>query len=245
MIKRLMVTLAAGGLLLVGSGIPAFAEVLITPLEASPELRLKATKSLPPSEFKPRTAAQIAADPGPKLNAYGSLACIDTPDGGTKCFGTGTYVPPTKPTKANLTDGLILSATRTIGLPTLKIQIEPGGATLVNLDTIFHTNPQPFSRTIDLLGFTIDLIAAPAYYTWRHGDRTSQTTRIPGRPYPDKDITHRYTKTAKQITPSVDVSYSVRYRIDGGTWQTIDQQLLASGPTTNLEVKEATALLTH
>ena len=245
MIKRLMVTLAAGGLLLVGSGIPAFAEVLITPLEASPELRLKATKSLPPSEFKPRTAAQIAADPGPKLNAYGSLACIDTPDGGTKCFGTGTYVPPTKPTKANLTDGLILSATRTIGLPTLKIQIEPGGATLVNLDTIFHTNPQPFSRTIDLLGFTIDLIATPAYYTWRHGDRTSQTTRIPGRPYPDKDITHRYTKTAKQITPSVDVSYSVRYRIDGGTWQTIGQQLLASGPTTNLEVKEATALLTH
>jgi len=223
---------------------PAFADVKVKPRDGA-ELLLKAEKKAPPSEFKSRTAAQIAADPRPKLNAYGSLRCIDAPEGGTRCFGTGLNAPPPTPTKANITDGLVLNAARTIGLPTLKIQIEPGAATLVNLDTIFHANPQPFSRTIDLLGFTIDLVATSAYYTWRHGDRTSQTTRRPGRPYPNKDITHRYKRTAKQIAPSVDVSYSIRYRVDGGTWQTIGQQLVASGPTTDLEVKEATALLAH
>ena len=223
----------------------AVAGVRVDPNPENPELTLVAKKKLPPPEFRPRSAAQIAADPGPKLNAYGSLACIDTPDGGTKCFGTGTYVPPSEPTKADITEGMVLSAARTIGLPTLKVEIEPGGATLVNLDTIFHANPQPFSRTVDLLGFTISLVATPAYYTWHHGDRTSQTTRMPGRPFPDKDITHRYTKTAQQIAPSVDVSYSVRYRVDGGAWQTIGQQLLASGPSADLEVKEATALLAH
>ena len=212
----------------------------IIPDPFSPKVHIKAQKEMAPA--KPRTAA---ARPAAEMNDYGSLRCIDAPEGGTRCFGTGLNAPPPTPTKANITDGLVLNAARTIGLPTLKIQIEPGAATLVNLDTIFHANPQPFSRTIDLLGFTIDLVATSAYYTWHHGDRTSQTTQRPGRPYPDKDITHRYMRTAKQIAPSVDVSYSIRYRVDGGTWQTIGQQLVASGPTTDLEVKEATALLAH
>ncbi|MEO6470184.1 MAG: hypothetical protein ABIR57_00090 [Aeromicrobium sp.] len=129
-------------------------------------------------------------------------------------------------------------------MPRLKINIQPGTATLVNLDTIFYARPQLFQRTITLLGYTIDLVASPTRYTWRHGDGTAHTTTKPGNPYPSKDVTYRYQKPSKRVSPSVDVTYRVRYRVDGAGWQTLSQTLTASGPTGDLEVKEATPVLT-
>ena len=40
------------------------------------------------------------------------------------------------------------------------------------------------------------------------------------------------------------MTYRVRYRVDGGAWNTIGQTLLASGPAAELEVKEAAPVLT-
>jgi hypothetical protein len=58
-------------------------------------------------------------------------------------------------------------------------------------------------------------------------------------------VTYRYRQPAEAVSPRVDVTYRVRYRVDGGSWNTIDQTLLASGPTAQLEVKEAVPVLTH
>ncbi|MGZ5372672.1 MAG: hypothetical protein ACXWXC_00160 [Aeromicrobium sp.] len=177
-----------------------------------------------------------------KRNAWGGFACLDLADGTKQCFGQPAIPPPVTPDE--LTSGDILSAIKQIGLPSLKINIQPGNETLVNLDTIFYARPQPFRRSVDLLGFDIDLVATPVRYTWRHGDGTSHATSGPGRPYPSKDVVHRYAKSAKNLRPRVDVTYGVRFRVDGGAWQDLSQTLQASGPTGDLDVKDATPVLT-
>lgn len=152
--------------------------------------------------------------------------------------------PDPAPGQPRLTDGAILEAVREIGLPSLKVRIQPGTSTLVNIPTIFYTQPQAFQRSVTLLGYDIDLVADPIRYTWRHGDGTTSTTSRPGKPYPSMDVTYSYRTPADTVKPRVDVTYRVRYRVDGGTWTTIGQTLLASGPAAVLEVKEAAPVLT-
>ena len=176
-------------------------------------------------------------------NKWGGFPCIINPDGTTQCFGQPAIPPPTKPGAP--TEGDILTAIKKIGLPSLEINIQPGDETLVNFDTILYARPQPFRRNVNLLDYDIDLVATPARYTWHHGDGTSHTTSQPGGPYPSKDVTYRYQESAQNLRPSVDVTYAVRYRVDGGTWQNLSQTLQASGPTGNLDVREATPVLAH
>lgn len=171
--------------------------------------------------------------------------CKVDPENNT--YGCETVVPADDidPDEAELTEGDILRAVREIGLPSLPVQIQPGEETLVNIETIFYTRPQPFERSVDLLGFDVDLAATPVSYRWIHGDGTARSTTSPGRPYPAMDVTHRYRKPAEDVDPRVDVTYRVRYRVDGGAWQTLGQTLLASGPVAGLDVKEAAPVLTQ
>ncbi len=160
-------------------------------------------------------------------------------------YGCRTYRPGAPADAPEVTEGDIVRAVREIGLPNLRVQIQPGTSTLVNVPTIFYTRPQPFDRSVTLLGFDIDLVAEPVRYRWVHGDGTTSTTSKPGRPYPSTEVTYRYRHPADAVKPRVDVIYRVRYRVDGGAWQTINQTLLASGPTSALEVREAAPVLTH
>ena len=223
---------------------PALADPKVEPLDGAKAL-LKEEK-WQPSTTSDRTqpiAGARSREKPMETNAWGGVPCVQLTNGTTQCFGQPAIAPPATP--AELTPGDILTAVKKIGMPSLKINIQPGGETLVNLDTIFYARPQPFRRSVDLLGFDIDLVATPVRYTWRHGDGTSHTTSKPGRPYPSKDVIHRYPKSGKNLHPSVDVTYAVRYRVDGGAWQDLSQTLQASGPTGDLDVKEATPVLTR
>ncbi|MET0468856.1 MAG: hypothetical protein ABWZ87_08950 [Aeromicrobium sp.] len=154
---------------------------------------------------------------------------------------------PEEPPEADqpeLTPGDVLRAVREIGLPSLQVQIQPGGETLVNVPTIFFTAPQPFERSVTLLGFDVDLAAEPVGYQWVHGDGTTNATDQPGKPYPAMDVTHRYEAPADDVQARVDVTYQVRYRVDGGPWQALGQTLLATGPPAVLDVKDAAPVLT-
>jgi len=220
---------------------PATAEVGVSPSPESSAVHIGALK------YKRHQLPSInsKADPSKPNDAdylvYGGFGCVEQPDGTDQCFGNGLVPPPTTPAK--LTPGDILTAVKKIGLPSLRINIQPGGETLVNFDTILYAQPQPFRRDVTLLGYDIDLVATPARYTWQHGDGTSHTTSRPGKPYPSKDVIHRYQQPAKNLHPSVDVTYEVRFRVDGGAWQNLSQTLQASGPTGDLDVKEATPVL--
>lgn len=220
---------------------PAFADVDVSPDQWSPKIHFEATKIRP--------AGPSASDPGtsnspksPKKRwPYAKYTCTQGDDDLWVCEPVlGDMTPPAK----SLTDGDIVVAVREIGLPRLDVTIEPGDSTLVNAATNFYTDPEAFARSIDLLGFDVDLQASPVTYTWIHGDGTRTNTTQPGQPYPDLDVTHRYREAATIVRPRVDVTYRVRYRVDGGPWATLGQTLTASGPTTDLEVNEAAPVLT-
>ncbi|MET0525147.1 MAG: hypothetical protein ABWZ91_10110 [Nocardioides sp.] len=64
----------------------------------------------------------------------------------------------------------------------------------------------------------------------------------PGRtePYPALEVTHVYREADVTVHPSVDVAYRGRYRVTGGQWQDIPEELTVAGTPTKLEVVTAT-----
>jgi hypothetical protein len=142
-----------------------------------------------------------------------------------------------------VTPGRVLTALRQIGLPALEAKTQPTGRTLVNFETIFYAEPQPFGRTITLLGQRVEVEATPSTYTWHHGDGTVASTETPGARYPAKDVVHEYTDAHTTVSPSVDVTYTARFRVNGGAWQDIPETVTISGPGGSLRIAEATAVL--
>jgi hypothetical protein len=120
------------------------------------------------------------------------------------------------------------------------VEIQPSnGRTLVNLDTIFYT--QNRSRTvtgIDILGRSVDLRLTAVAYRWFFGDGEATTTAGPGRPYPSKDVSHRYSASGV-VAPRVDVTYTGEYRVDRGRWMDIAGDATVTGRTVPLTVVEA------
>ncbi len=135
--------------------------------------------------------------------------------------------------------GEVRRAVEEVGLPALTVQIQPGEQTLVNAPTIFYAEAPTFTHSTVLLGQAVDITATPSAFTWHHGDGTSQTTDSPGAPYPSMDVTHTYETAAADLTPRVDVAYTVTFRINGEATQTLEQTITAAGPATTLDVNEA------
>lgn len=161
-----------------------------------------------------------------------------------RCGARGITATDAQPAAApQVTESDIRRAVSEIPMPSLQIQVQPGERTLVNVPTIFHTDPRTLRESVTLLGFDIEVEATPTRYTWHPGDGTSKTTAKPGRPYPAKDVTHTYRRVADEVRPRVDTTYSVRYRVDGGAWAPLGQTLTATGEPTSLKVEEAAPVL--
>ena len=138
----------------------------------------------------------------------------------------------------------VLSAVRRVGVPGGTVHAPR--FTLVNLETTFWTDPQPVDRSITVIGFDVDVQITPSSYTWHWGDGTTDTTETPGRPFPATDVTHTYVHATDEGPPlevSVDVTYSARYRVNGGEWQAIPETITIPGAPTSLPVKQAAAVL--
>jgi hypothetical protein len=142
-----------------------------------------------------------------------------------------------------VTQAVVLTALRRIGLPSLRARTQPQGKTLVNFATIFYTRPQAFTRTVTLLGRRVQIHATPSSFLWHYGDGAGDTTATPGAPYPAKDVTHYYAQAHRTVQTSVDVTYSAQFRVGNGAWQTIPGAVTIAGPTAPLRISEATAVL--
>ena len=138
---------------------------------------------------------------------------------------------------------MVLSEIRRVGLPAMTVRVQPEGQTLVNFDTIFYTEPTTFTRTLRILGRDVEVEAQPSQFHWLYGDGASETTTVPGAPYPAKTIVHQYSDAHVTVHPSVDTVYTARFRVDGGDWQAIPETITIPGPPVDLRIREATPLL--
>ena len=141
--------------------------------------------------------------------------------------------------------GLVLREFQRLSWPESSIVIQPpDGETLVNFETnLLTTNTEPTQQTVTLLGLPITIEATPSTYTWIHGDGTEQTTSSPGDFYPAGDVFHEYL-TAQTVSPSIDTTYSGRFRIRDSDWYDIPATVTVVGPSVPLTVREARPQLT-
>ncbi len=160
----------------------------------------------------------------------------------SECYKTEPPLPDSPP-RPTVTPAMVEEAVRRLGLPALPLHVQPTDATLVNFDTIFYAEPQPFDHTVTLVGFDVRVVAEPVSYGWVFGDGAATSTSGPGAPYPAMDVIHRYADAHVTVQPSVDVTYQIRYSVNGGEFQQLDTTLTAQGPPTDLSIREATPLL--
>ncbi|WP_310964180.1 hypothetical protein [Nocardioides terrisoli] len=157
--------------------------------------------------------------------------------------GTITCMPAAVANKPQITPGLVARAFQRIPLPHPRALVQPSNTTLVNLETIFSTQATPFTRTVTLLGQHVQLAIRPTTFTWTHGDGTTATTTTPGAPYPAKTITYRYPTTAHHLDIHVTITWAAHYRVNNGPTRPVPTTVTTTGPTTTLDVVEATPAL--
>jgi hypothetical protein len=151
---------------------------------------------------------------------------------------------------AGITNSMVLSAIHRTYLPGARLVIQPpGGKTLVNFDTIFSTESDPFRRTVRLLGHEVVLKIWASSFRWQFGDGLALATDHPGRTYEhglpmNSYITHQYTDADVTVHPSVDTTYSAEYSVDGGPFQPVIGTVTIEGDAAGLRVVEARPVLT-
>lgn len=138
---------------------------------------------------------------------------------------------------------VVLREIKRVGLPAVPVQVQPAEETLVNFETIFYAEPQPFERELQLLGQTVNVRATATSFAWSFGDGATTQTTSAGAPYPSKEIVHEYTDAHVTVRPSVDVTYRAEFRVNGGPWQQIPETITIGGPAEDLRVVEATPVL--
>jgi hypothetical protein len=145
---------------------------------------------------------------------------------------------PPDPTPAD-----IYTAFKTIPLPTPQLHIQPtGNHTLVNLPTIYYTNPTTINTTLTVLNTTVTFHITTTY-TWHYGDHTTATTTNPGAPYPHQTNTHTYHHPGT-LHPTLDATYHADYRINTGPWQHLTPTITTTSPPHTLTIHTATPHLT-
>lgn len=142
-----------------------------------------------------------------------------------------------------ITNAMVARAFKRIPLPASKLVVQPpGGETLVNFDTNFYTEAEPFERSVTLVGQRIDLRIWPSSFGWSFGDGAETRTEEPGSAYPDLEITHAYLE-AGRVGPSVDTTYSAEFRVNGGAWRPVVGTVTMEGEPVGLQVRTATPTL--
>lgn len=143
-----------------------------------------------------------------------------------------------------LTPGAVQHAFEQLAWPASPLVVQPpDGRTLVNFDTNFYTtNATPSTRTVTLIGQQVTIEATPSQYLWHFAsgsDDADRTSTDPGAAYPDLRVTYRYLHVGA-VSPSVDTTYSGRYRIGDGPWRQIPATLTVPGAPITLQVVSAT-----
>ena len=205
------------------------------------------TKDNPPTDSKERTDIKL------NIGICGRMQTDGTVPGPNRCQpgGVGRKItepttPPevVRPRPEDVTWEQVRSETKNVMFPGLSVKVQPDGRTLVNLDTIVYTDDSKVSTTtVTLLGFPVVVEATPISYTWRFGDGSpALTTSTPGKPYPSKEITHKYMRRGA-VSLTLTTNYAARFNVADTGWQYIEGTVPITGPATALQIREAVPVL--
>jgi len=164
----------------------------------------------------------------------------DDETGSRTRVGTACLTPSEFRSLGAITPAMVRREMQRLTWPQAELEIQPpDGQTLINFDTnFFTTNTRATTQTVVLLGQQVTIEATPSEYTWHFGDGVSQASTSPGAAYPDLDVTHVYEEPGR-VTPSVDTTYTGRYRVNGDSWQEIPGTLTVEGEGVSLRVRSA------
>jgi hypothetical protein len=153
------------------------------------------------------------------------------------CIDVTALNPPPSP-------GEVFRYFQTLPLPELTTQQQPPGNGLVGLPVIFFTDsPTTQSFTVDIRGFTVDIVAGATGFTWHTGDGTDLTSTDPGAPYPDQTVTHDYRSGS--YTAYLTTTWGATYSVDGGASVPVPGTTTTDGPPVTFTVLQARPVLTN
>ena len=133
---------------------------------------------------------------------------------------------------------------QTLPLPELTTQQQPPGDGLVGLPVIFYTDsPTTQTFTLDIRGFTVDIVAAATGFTWHTGDGTDLTSTDPGAPYPDQTVTYDYSSGT--YTAWLTTTWGATFSVDGGASTAVPGTTTTDGPPVTFDVLQARPVLTN
>lgn len=127
-----------------------------------------------------------------------------------------------------------------LGVYPARVHVQPpGGEVLVNMDTIFYTEPQVQYRSTTVLGRGITIEVTPVWFEWNYGDGTPiYGTADPGGGYPNHTVSHVYQSAGEHYI-SLRTTWNARFRVEGMTdWLPVTGQPVTideTGPLASIE----------
>jgi hypothetical protein len=128
-------------------------------------------------------------------------------------------------------DPVTLAADLLENVPVPEIQIginpAPGLVAMPSWFWIEGYDGAPITASETLAGVTVDVEITPMAYRWSFGDGATLETTSLGHAYPaPSDIRHTYEQSSLSaggsFTVTVEITFSARYRVNGGVWQALD-----------------------
>lgn len=114
---------------------------------------------------------------------------------------------------ATVTPEMVLAEFRRMTLTPSALTVQPDrGWVLVNKPTVVYTDPADQTLTTTILGTPVTITAHPHSYRWDFGDGAVISTTIPGRPWPQADISHPYVHTGT-YTITLTTSWSATFTL--------------------------------
>jgi hypothetical protein len=156
---------------------------------------------------------------------------------GRSCVDITALNPPPSP-------GEVFRYFQELPLPDLPTQQQPPGNALTGLPVVFYTDgPTTQTFTVDIRGFSVDIVATATGFTWDTGDGTVLRTTDPGAPYPDHTISHDYRSGT--YTASLTTTWSGTYSVDGGATADVPGTTTTEGPPATFTVLQASPVLVN